>query len=84
MPREIAQTRLLVPTVNCSENVPYDHNPAYPAAPANDQDFDLVNAYALAWQDWAIDADKALDRANGKRRVTAECLGKLRGNGLIN
>jgi hypothetical protein len=84
MAKEVAQTRLLVPDVNCGENAPYEHNPVYPPAPANELDLGELTLYAERWQDWAVDSDAVLAREQTKRRAVATCLANLRAQGLIN
>jgi hypothetical protein len=84
MQAEIAQTRQLVPTVNCGESAPYEHPPAYPVFLGSENNLDDVTAYASKWQDYGIDADAVLSREQGKRRAVATCLDQLRAQGLIN
>lgn len=82
--QEVAQTRVLVPTVNCGEDAPYEREPAYPVPPVDEGSLSQVTAYAEGWQDWSIDADAVLAREQGKRRAIGTCLAQLRTQGLIN
>jgi hypothetical protein len=80
----VAQTRVLVPTVNCGEDAPYERSPAYPVPPVDENSLPQVTDYAEHWQDWAVSSDAVLAREQGKRRAVASCLSNLRAQGLIN
>lgn len=79
----LAQTKTLIPTIQCGEDEPNEVLPVYPDAPSTETK-ETLEAYSDQQSAWAITASGALRREKAKRAATGQCLRDLRERGLIN
>jgi hypothetical protein len=81
--QSLAQTKTLVPTVNCGEDKSDFSLPPYPDAPASET-VESLHAYGKQQQLWAIAAAGVVSNERILRANTAICLKTLRDSGVIN
>jgi hypothetical protein len=93
MTQSLAQTKTLIPTVNCGEDRPDVVLPSYPVGPAVSPPatLDAANAviaklqqYGQQQQEWAVSAAGAFKAERVLRAGTRDCLSNLRASGIIN
>ena len=80
----MAQTKTLVPTVECGQDAPDEALPDYPAAPAEPTTLAELQTFSRAQMQWAVAAARVHQRERAMRAGTAACLRGLRERGLIN
>lgn len=80
----LAQTKTLVPTVECGQDAPNESLPDYPVAPPEPETMTQLRAFSRAQMGWAVAAARVHQRESAMRAGTAACLRELRARGLIN